>query len=143
LWIARLFFCGTKNPCTPDGRSQKTTNMKRRKKGRPKITDGLKKETILRFRVDNDQLFIIKGKAEFAKKRISDFVREAALKSIVKAAVTPEIMREFRGINNLGNNLNQNMKLAHQNGYTDEIHAECRDLRAKLNVISDRLIEIL
>jgi len=117
--------------------------MKSKKRGRPKITDGLQKGLNLCVRVDIDQYSIIKSKAESAGKSISDYVREAALYSEVKAAVTPELMQEFRGMNNLGNNLNQNMKLAHQNGYTDEIHAECKDLRAKLNVITNRIIAIL
>ncbi|MDR0438258.1 MAG: MobC family plasmid mobilization relaxosome protein [Bacteroidales bacterium] len=113
--------------------------MKRKKSGRPKITDGLKKEKNLCVRVDDDQLSIIRTKAESANKRVSDFVREAALESEVKAGITPEHMKGIRGIINTGNNLNQLAKKAHEAGYTDDVHIECQELAVELRLVINSL----
>ena len=47
---------------------------------------------------------------------ISTYIREGALHAIVRKPVSKELMKEIRGLNNLGTNINTLVKLAYQAG---------------------------
>ena len=101
-------------------KTMKTQN----KGGRPKLDIAIKKSHLISARVTEIELASIQTKAELAAKSISDFIREMALKGEVKAAISLEQMNEIRKLNGIGNNVNQLAKLAHQYGYSDEIHQQ-------------------
>ena len=80
--------------------------------------------------------------------RISEFVREAALKAAVETIpTTTEAQRQLRPdpgvialrleIRRLGSNLNQALKLAHQGGSPD-LQAAVEDLRAAVRKACNR-----
>lgn len=60
------------------------------------------------------QFIRIKRKA--GEMPISTYIREGALHAIVRQPVSKELMKEIRGLNNLGTNINTLVKLAYQAG---------------------------
>lgn len=104
-------------------KNNKTMEKKVKKGGRPELKLEKKtKRVVVYFTIlDYSNL---KAKAILASKSHNDFIREAVLKSEVKAKVSPEQMEEIRKLSNFGNNINQLAKLAHRYGYSDEIHRQ-------------------
>lgn len=73
--------------------------------GRPVKT--IKKEVIIRVRVDRQQLFVLKHKARQAGVTLSWYIRQVAMTGTVHARLTPEQMGVIRKLAGIGTNLNQ------------------------------------
>lgn len=58
----------------------------------------------------------IRIKRKAGEMPISTYIREGALHAIVRQPVSKELMKEIRGLNNLGTNINTLVKLAYQAG---------------------------
>ncbi|GAC1416489.1 MAG: plasmid mobilization relaxosome protein MobC [Flavisolibacter sp.] len=89
----------------------------RRKKlppGRPR--KAVKKEITIGTRFSKIEHFIIKQKAVKAGLKSSEYIRQTALKGIVKARATDEEIYFVRQLVGMANNLNQLTKLANQQG---------------------------
>jgi len=108
-----------------------------RKGGRPKLNQEVKKSHMISVRISENDLREIETKARLASKSVSDFLRESAFKTVIKAAVSPEEMILIRKKNNIDfsfvNNVNQLAKRANEKGYSDEIHREAEQTYKQLN----------
>ncbi|HVI49226.1 MAG TPA: hypothetical protein VM802_30445 [Chitinophaga sp.] len=82
-----------------------TEEAGKRKGGRP--VKSVKKETIIRVRIDRSELFIIKHKAQKAGMNISAYLRMSAINATVKARISPEEKDLVRKLVGMSNNLNQ------------------------------------
>ena len=99
------------------------TKQKKGKGGRPEKS--VKRQKIISIRFTKTEHFIVSGKAEKARLSLSDYIRESAIHTIVKAKLNEEERHFFRQLTGISNNLNQLTKLAHQQGlFTALMHFE-------------------
>jgi hypothetical protein len=84
------------------------------KGGRPKKP--VKRQRMVCVRFTRSEHFIAAQRAEKAKLSLSDYIRESALRAVVKARLSEDDRHFFRQLTGLSNNLNQLTKLAHQQG---------------------------
>lgn len=89
---------------------------KRNTGGRP--PKAVKKDMVIRIRVDRQDLFILREKAKSAGAPLSKYIREAAIKSVIVARLTREQMAYIRQFAGVGNNLNQVVREFNKAGMT-------------------------
>lgn len=73
--------------------------------GRPAKT--IKKDVVIRLRVDKQELFVLRHKAKQAGQNLSDYIRKAATSGTIRARVTQEQMEVIRKLVGVSTNLNQ------------------------------------
>lgn len=82
--------------------------------GRPKKP--VKRQRMVCVRFTQSEHFIAAHRAEKAKLSLSDYIRESAIRAVVKARLNDDDRHFFRQLTGVSNNLNQLTKLAHQQG---------------------------
>lgn len=73
--------------------------------GRP--VKAIKKDVVIRLRVDKQELLVLRHKAKQAGQNLSDYIRRAAIYGTVRARVTQEQMDMIRKLVGVSTNLNQ------------------------------------
>ncbi len=106
------------------------------KGGRPKMP--VKKESATGVRFTKSEYFIVKHKAEKAGLKISAYIRQMAIKSIVMHRLNDEERQFVKQLVGISNNLNQLTKKAHQAG----IHSVQINLEAYTNTINELLLQL-
>lgn len=86
----------------PGGRPRKSTALSYRNSKTVKFTDG--------------QMIHLSHRAEQAGMTVAEFIRYSALHNVIKARISPEIMKSIGDLNRLGNNLNQLLKESRKYG---------------------------
>jgi hypothetical protein len=84
------------------------------KGGRPKKPVRRQKMVCVRF--TRSEHFIAAQRADNARLSLSDYIRESAIRAVVKARLSDDDRHFFRQLTGMSNNLNQLTKLAHQQG---------------------------
>lgn len=92
----------------------KSSERARHKGGAPQKK--IKRTSGIRVRLTTSERFLIESKAKQAGMRISDWIREAAIKAKVMTRITAEDRRVLHLLAGMANNLNQLTKLAHASG---------------------------
>jgi hypothetical protein len=82
--------------------------------GRPKKI--VKRELTSGIRLTKSEAFIIREKAQKAGLCFTDYIRKTAIYGEVKARFTEEERQFVRGLIGMSNNLNQLVKVGHQEG---------------------------
>ena len=79
----------------------------RRKAGRPRKTDGQKRDYTVKFRVDSAEYTAVKQKAQAGNLTLSEYARRAALGGTVTAPASSEELALIAELTREKNNLNQ------------------------------------
>ena len=112
----------TRSPYAPDGRIGNTENSKtrtmetvrkgKRRAGRPaKI---IKREIRKTIRFSANEHFIVKEKAAKAGLKLTEFIRQTAVYTTIKARLTVEERAMVKALIGMANNINQIAKACHR-----------------------------
>ena len=93
---------------------EKSIEYKKKKVGRPRQEDVRNKTTGLRL--NQIEHFIIRQNAQKAGLPFSEYIREMAVKGMVRSSINDEERTILRQLIGMANNINQLAKLAHTQG---------------------------
>lgn len=102
----------------------------KKKGGRPKKSSTTRKSKTIGVCFSEPELYAIKYRAKQANLPVSIYCHDAILNGEIKEPIKKEDMETFKGLANMGNNLNQFVKIAR--------FANMKDLEeAALSVVND------
>lgn len=94
-------------------------NQDKKKGGRPKKSSTTRKSKTIGVCFTEPELYAIKHRAKQAEIPVGIYCHDAILNGEIKEVMKKEDMEVFKGLANMGNNLNQILKIARFTGLKD------------------------
>jgi hypothetical protein len=110
----------------------------RNKNGRPKKEPAEKKGYKVTLKMNTEEYYSLKAKAQITKLSLSEFIRQCIRSSVVKQRLSAELMGYIRQLCGMANNVNQIAHKANAVGYT-EVH----DNNLAMNERLDNVIKLI
>lgn len=111
----------------------------RNKNGRPRKEPAEKKGYKVTLKMDTEEYYSLKSKAQMTKLSLSEYIRQCIRSSVVKQRLSAELMGYIRQLCGMANNINHIARKANATGYT-EVHSNNLAMNERLDNII-KLIE--